>query len=143
MCLPKGYISLKGIGPDGNSEVDFDLSQKSIDHFQRYGPTWKFNGLFVLPDILKNPYVIFQGLMRDNLENAYCYSGIPAKWYRKVYPEEEVDFPSDEVLVAYVELHPNQRFIIFDWDKRKQDTRKLGYPKNWESDFGDPIWPRD
>jgi hypothetical protein len=141
MCLLRGYSSVKGKALDGVAEATFYISEQKIKNYQRNGPSWKFHGLLVLAEILKNPTVIFRDLKRDYLNSAFCYSGVPSHWYKKIGTDIDLPFPPNQVFVVYVEETQDQHLIILDWDKRKQDSRTPGHPVNWEQDFGVKLWP--
>jgi hypothetical protein len=143
MFSPRGYVSVRGKNPFGNEEIEVFLSKEKVDNLERYGPEWKFKAAFSIPDLLQNPCVIFKGLKRENFEEAYCYSGVPTLWLQQIDPKIEIPFPPGRIFAVYVGKNPDQRLVILDWEKRKEDPQHRGYPENWKTDFGEPIWQPD
>jgi hypothetical protein len=138
MSVPRGYRSLKGLCPTGEGECDFLVSITYLDHLHKYGPEWKFWNLRILPEVLGHPIVIFQGLKREDYDGGLCYSRRVARRFQG----PSIELPPHPDTVAVVFVNPDHRGnIVLDWDWRTEDLDRPGWPENWQSDFGETIWP--
>ena len=105
MPAPPGYFALTGLQPDGEGHCQFLVAKKYVDALQTAGPTWKFYNLHLLPEILNDPVVIFQGLNREDLNGGYCYSGLPSKKMKS----STITLPPPPGMVALVFVAPDHR----------------------------------
>jgi len=137
MSTPAGYFSLKGHAPDREGRCDFLVSKHHIERLQRAGPHWKFYNLHAMKEVLEVPAVVFTGLHREGVEHGYCYSGHASK--KMQGPGIELPPPPD--FVAVVIVCPDHRGnIVLDWEWRREDPDKPGWPQDWQSDFTRPVW---
>lgn len=122
-------------GIDGSYCIDLHV----LDHLVQHGPAWKAYNSKLVEEVVQNPQVIFRDLRRDNFQNAVSYCGRTD--YRFDEHGGQIAFPDDEVFLAFATLLPEE-LVFFDWEFRKQDPNKQGFPINWTQDFGDPEWQR-
>ena len=93
---------------------------------------------YFIPDVTKEPGGIFQGL-RDGLENAYCYSGIPNGNFTQ-HLGVDVQLTEGHTFVVY--LTPDYR--VFEWTWVRSDADNPHYPVNWKTRFTKgKLWPAD
>jgi hypothetical protein len=139
MSLPRGFLGVTGCCPDGQGECQFLVSMKYVTDLQRIGPSWKFWNLHLLDEILKKPTVIFEGLNRQELDKGYCYSGIASKRMQS----KTIALPPPPDLVAVVFVNPDPRgLIVLDWEWRRADPDKPGWPIGWSEHFVRPCYAR-
>lgn len=139
MPVPRGYRSVEGRCPFAEGTCEFGVSQSLLVKYQRNGPDWKFYDALLIPEVLASPAAIFEGLRREDYEDALCYSARPSRRFKS--STIEVPFPPDRVMLVYVENHKTRGLIVLDWDSRKRHATDQGHPQNWEHDFGRRIWP--
>jgi hypothetical protein len=139
LSLPRGYLSIDGVSPDGTGNATFIIAKKKIDDLQRSGPAFKFLELHIVKATLETPDAIFQDLKREDLRDSYCYSKVPA--VRKLSSTIEAPFPPDLVFLVFVN-RDHRGLVILDWEKRKADPDHYGHPLNWETDFERRAWLR-
>jgi hypothetical protein len=121
--------------PAGDGSRDFFVPIAKLEHLQRSGPKQHFYDALLLGEVLSRPKVVFCGLEREDFNAAYCYAKIPSKRYRS----HDVELPP---LPGYTFLvFVRQDFVILDWEWRKADPSNPDYPENWETDFGEKVWP--
>lgn len=139
--MPKtipGYIAIEGMGPDGD-ELGFIVSRKYLQDLERRGPKQKLFDAYLLPETLRDPLVIFEGLNREDFHDGYCYCSLPSR--RKKSATIDVPSPPGMVFLAFV--RPDSRgYIVLDWEWRLADDERPAYPASWEADFGRPKWTR-
>jgi hypothetical protein len=139
MNVPKGYLGLSGLCPSGDGKCQFIVSQQHVEHLQRSGPQWKFNNLHVLPEILNDPSVIFEGLKRDDFEGGFCYGGHVSKRMQST----TIELPPPPEMVAVVFVRPRGREnIVLDWEWRPEHSDKPGWPESWDDDFERVKWSK-
>lgn len=100
----------------------------------RYGPASKFFETFSIPPTLKKPSAIFRGLEREELENGYCYAGVPQ--FRRV-EDKSIPPPDGMVFAVYV----NSLFQVFEWRWEKMEPTEWGHPKDFLTRFAEKLWP--
>ncbi len=136
-------MSLEGVHPQSGGTVTITLLNhklRSVIKNNNQGQILEVQK--VLPDILKHPYRIFQGLKRNDEEpynvddigcGAYCYCGIPETAY---------DFHGNpwppwkgEVFVVFV----TDEFVAYQWYWCKCDEKDSNLPTNHETRFRRPA----
>jgi hypothetical protein len=137
--IPRGYLPIVGVSPDGVGEATFIIAKQKVDDLQRWGPGHKFLELQLVKETLESPDVIFEGLKREDLRDSYCFSKVPA--VRKLTTTIEAPFPPDLVFLVFVN-RDHRGLIILDWEKRKGDPDHYAHPLNWETDFERRAWLR-
>ena len=127
-----GYRSLNGIGPLGSGEQEFFVSNKQIDHLNRYGPESRYFELQSVADVLSSPRVIFKGLRRQGKEDAICYVGTPRRY------GDGWTSPGHPGMVFLVCM--TVEWILFEWGWEKADPNNSNYPTNVTLRFEKEIW---
>ncbi len=133
----KGYFSLDGLHPSGKGRCTFHVSKHFVEHLERAGPVWKFWNLHIVKEILDAPTAIFEGLNRIGYDSGVVYSGRVSK--RIVSKGIEAPPPPDMVGVVIVNSEPRGH-IVLDWNWRKEDLDRPGYPEHWQQDFEACRW---
>ncbi len=138
MAVPKGYLLVSGVAPCGIGDKDFGVSLRHLQHLQANGPEWKFHAARLIPETLKQPAGIFQGLHRDGMEDAVCYSSVPSgTWIRD---RIEGPFPPGRVFLVFAQQR-RWGLVVLDWESRQADSDNPGWPHNWHEDFTRRLWP--
>ncbi len=138
MAVPRGYFSIEGMCPGGSGTADFGVAVRDLEHFEAYGPRWKFHAAKLIPEALQDPTAILQGLKRDGMEDAVCYVTVPSRiWIRD---RVEAPFPPGKVFLVFAAERP-WGYVVLDWELRDADADNAGCPKNWHDDFERRIWP--
>jgi hypothetical protein len=139
MSTRRGYFSLSGLDPSGHGQCEFHVPKEFVDSLQRYGPEWKFLNLHVMKEVLADPIVIFEGLNRIGYDSGYVYSGLFSKRVIKL----NVEAPPHPEMVGIVIVNPEDRGnIILDWNWRREDLDRRGFPEGWHTDFGGQKWAK-
>lgn len=138
MAPPRGYLQVNGVTPDTRESCVFIVAQKKVDDLQRSGPSSKFHDMVLLPETLLAPCAIFKGLKREGLTDPYCYSKSPSRRLK----DSRIELPSPPGFVFTVAVNKDHRgFVILDWEMRRVDPSNGGHPLNWQTDFGEKLWP--
>jgi len=136
---PRGYYCVPGMSPDGGETWEFLISVRMLQHLERSGPGQKFYDARLLGGLLESPLAVFQGLNREDYEEAHCYSGIPAcRWKSSSI---QVPPPRGFVFLAFVNSDLRGH-IVLDWEWRPAHKDRAGHPIGCESDFGRQTWPK-
>jgi|SRR5579864_473186 len=139
MSMPRGYLALSGLDPCGSGGCEFCVAKQYVENLQRYGPQWKFWNLHVMKEVLADPIAIFEGLNRSGYGSGYVYSGL----YSKQVISSTIETPPHAGFVGIVIVNPDHRGnIILDWEWRREDLDRPGFPEGWQNDFGDVIWKK-
>ena len=124
--IPRGFLATDGICPVSQEERPFLLPQNKMADLQKRGPEWKFYDAMMIPDVSSYPTVIFEGLMRDDCNDCYCYCGVPKKRIKKGDHGSgtiEVPFPPNRVFLVFVRCN-DKGFVVFDFIKEYDQGRK-------------------
>lgn len=132
-------LSLEGVNPITGDKVAITLSNHKLSSMvKNKNQCQLFDTKRVLPEILNQPYRIFEGLKRNEDEpynaddigyGAYCYCGIPKTAYDchgKPRPPLK-----GEVFVAFV----TDEFVAYQWYWCKCDEEDSNLPTNHETRF--------
>lgn len=134
--MPRGYLIQDGRSPFSPREsAEFRLSQSSLNHLLRYGPSHKFFEALSIPDVLRKPSAIFQGLERDNFEAGFCYTGIPAHRYL----DHNITVPPPPGFVFTIFM--DKDLVIFDWRWERADSKMARHPLDFKNRFRKKLWP--
>lgn len=95
---------------------------------------------YVVPEILEHPSAIFEGLRRDEDEDAHgngwmCYCGIPSAAYHKS-GDRTAPWP-DEVFMVFL----NAECVVYNWYWHKCDDELKDHPAGYGSRFRRRVWP--
>ncbi|MBW3539310.1 MAG: hypothetical protein KY476_03500 [Planctomycetes bacterium] len=120
-------------------ECTFYVTNSMIDKLMVDGPPWKFYNADLLDQGIVNPTVVFHGLQRDGFrDNCYCYTSDVPHRYNDFGVLEPM--PPDRLFLIFVRRE--RGMIVFDWEFREADEHRLGFPRDYASDFGEPVWVR-
>jgi hypothetical protein len=140
MSMGRGYLTLSGLDPSGSGECEFRVARDYVENLQRYGPEWKFRNLHVMREVLADPTAIFEGLNRVGYNSGFVYSGL----YSKRFIGPGIEAPPHPDLVGIVIVNPDHRGnIILDWNWRREDPDRSGFPEGWQDDFGSLKWTKN
>ena len=140
MPVPKGYLATEGMAPCGTRTANFGVPMRDIKDLQAYGPEWKFHAARLIPEALKDPTAILEGLKRHGMDDAVCYVTVPqGTWIREGI---EGPFPPGRVFLVFA-AEKDWGFVVLDWESREADIDDPGCPKNWHEDFERKIWPKN
>ena len=132
MGEPKGYLTCQGINPSGQGDCEFRIAKKRVDHLLAHGPVHKYFELFSVHEVLKNPKLIYEGLMRAGQEKGLCYVGTPRRH------GDGVEYPPPPNMLFIV--CTTEDFKIFEWGWEKVDEKEPDYSKNVKQRFGKLKW---
>ncbi|HEY1067460.1 MAG TPA: hypothetical protein VGE52_15165 [Pirellulales bacterium] len=139
MAVPSGFFALRGLAPDGVSEIDFAVARDYIVHLKRAGHEQRYYDAKLLDDALKHPAAIFQGLKRADFSDGLCYTCTPSRRWKS----ETLDLPFPKNFVFVVSVAPKDgHLLVLDWELRKADPTQVGRPLNWDADFERLLWPK-
>jgi len=129
----------EGLHPDGTPGATFYISRSLLEVLETDGPEWKLEDARFILECVRDPDVIFQGLLRPRHEESLCFSVRPSH-----DPDEEGEFPSSLprygfVFVAFARLAVGG-YLVFDWEWREEDGEHPGHPSGWQTDFERPTW---
>jgi hypothetical protein len=131
-----GFFTEAGLDPSGTGSSDFYISQAKMRHLLKYGPAPKFFEGLSIPQVLKNPAVIFRGLEREHQEGGFCYAGIPPHHYL----DHNITVPPPPGFTFLIFADSNLR--IFEWRWEKSDPETPGHPIEWQTRFKERAWSR-
>lgn len=130
---------VQALAPDGNETEEVLVPAAYIEHLMVYGPERKYLDSDSVPDVLRDPVSIFEGLNRAAFGEAYCYCGKPETRWNGQFNEPP---PPDMVFVAYVNYSEDQEALaVFDWEWIPEDPDYPGRPKDWEQRYTRMTWP--
>lgn len=136
-----GFHTILGINPYEGNECEIRIPQELVNHYMVKGPASKFDEILSIPSVLASPIAIFKGLKRAEKTEGLCYCGIPE--HRMHTGGSAASTPSK--LPPYPEMtflvFLNRSLTVFEWRWEKFDSKKIGYPKNWETRFEEQLWP--
>lgn len=127
--------SLEGLGPSGKGTREFWIEKDLIQHFYKKGWMHKYKSLLLVKEVLLYPSVIFEGLEREDQEEALCYAGLASCQYTNT--GIAVPPPKGKTFVIYIRSDD----VIFRWDWEPAD-RNLAYPLDYKDRFGKQLWPK-
>ncbi len=136
MIPPSGFYTLEGRAPSGSGSAVFLTKIRHLEFLWKYGPTWKFNNIHILTDVLKEPIAIFEGLSRGEYTDGLCYSGIPSN---RKSSAGQIGWDRRYVAVVFA-IPRGPHFQVIDWDIRLADGADLGHPEGWGTDFERRLW---
>ena len=139
IVTPDKSFKVPAICPLTQESREFDVTFEYINEHRELGIGWKYFLAQFLHLVTSNPTVIFEGLEREGLADGYCYCG-------KIDSADMNNGSSfclgeDRVLLVFVKW-TESGFLIFDWDKREEESNQLGWPQGWSNDFKEPKWQK-
>lgn len=134
--MSKHYEYLEAVNPKDGSKFTVKVSHKRMKAVATRGEGAIYEMAYVLPEILKAPRMIFEGLLRNEDEPSddysigwLCYVGIPSKAYmsdgKQVKPWE------DEVYLVFV----NNENVVYNWRWEKADNQDITMPTEYNKRF--------
>lgn len=134
----KGYHYLRAKCPKSAKETTFWISLERMKSIQRHEPKWKILAARSLPEVLNNPTCVSKDLKREGFSDAYCVVGRPSEYHRDI--TTITPFPA-QMLLCVIVAWDAHGWRVLDWEKRREDPNREGFPLNWETDFGEITWP--
>lgn len=141
MPIPSDQLPIgEGLDPAGNAGASFFVDRNALELIEQDGPEWKMEDARFIPEAVREPDAVFQGLKRAGQEESFAYA---------VRPSHD---PDDEnatfipphlgfVLVAFARTGVGG-YVVFDWEWREEDPDNPGHPLGWEADFERATWRR-
>jgi len=128
--------TMEALNPYGsNDPLEVWLPQAHVDGLTRKGLETRFARLLLVPEVLKNPEVVFQGLEREGQEEGLCYVGRPSRDFHST--TIEVPAPPGKVFLVFVERGGK----VFEWRWEPSEDDEPAYPENYRERFGRVLWP--
>jgi hypothetical protein len=129
----------EALAPDGSGRQEVRIPEAYLEHLCANGPERKYYDADAIPDVLREPTSIHQGLRRAEFDESYCYCGKPkARW--NGHSEEPP--PPGMLFVVYVSLDEDEdRLTVFDWEWVKEDLDNPGCPPDCKQRFTRQTWP--
>lgn len=121
----------------GSTDWSARILRSTLEDLQANGPAWKFYDVRLISDNLEGPTVVFEGLQRAGFSQALCYSRSPSVRY----VSETESVPQRDRLVFMVFIAATGDHTILDWEWRREDEGRHGYPRGWRHDFARQVWP--
>lgn len=115
--------------------IEVWLDQAHIDGLTKRGLETRFARIQLIPEVLKSPRAIFQGLKREEQEDGLCYAGVPDVDHRNV----SITVPPPKSMVFLVFITACNK--ISDWRWEKCDKDALDCPENYRTRFEKILWP--
>lgn len=134
-------VYLEAKSPDGTvTEVAVTLRRLSAE--AKKGKHAVLEAGKVMPEILRNPKAIFEGIRWDKDEDRAsdadgwrCYCGIPTHSYS---PDGHAQSPwQDEVYLVFV----NAEGVVYNWRWEACDSDNTTVPDQYGSRFCKQVWP--
>lgn len=117
---------------EGNFILDPDL----FGDLERIGPAWNAWAIEAVERVVQAPAVIFRDLQRLHYDDAYCYSANISE----VVGNDGTIFRNAPYAFLCFSKRFKRELIFFDWTYRVEDPGRHGWPANWGTDFGEPLW---
>ena len=138
MPIPFDQLPIgEGLDPTGNPGASFFIDRAKVELIEREGPEWEFDDARFIPEAIRNPDAIFEGLKRPNHLKSLCYS------VRVTFdPDDEKNQSPPRygyVFVAFVRPGVGG-YVVFDWEWREEDPDNPGHPSGWVNDFARRTW---
>ena len=121
------WWSVESLAPDGDGIIDVLVPEGYLDSAGL--STRKRLDADCIPDVLRRPTVIMDGLERAEFDLAHCYYGKPSyRWDG----EQEVPPPKGKVFVVYINYSDEKGAnVVLDWEWVPEHPRMPGFPKNY------------
>lgn len=137
MARPKKWTleALDPHDPTGVGTREVWIDQAHLESLTRGNLAPRFYRVLLVPEIVRNPAVVFEGWERAGHEDDLCYAGIPS-----------TDFRTDTIQVP---PPPGKTFLVFvtrrgrvtKWRWEDADPDQPEYPENWRTRFRRIVWP--
>ena len=136
MVHPSDHVPIKAQDPRGEETTTYRFNKSLLDKIQRYGHDRLYYNMTMIQKVLLNPFAIFEGLKRENLEGGLCYSGVPSEmqWDEKV----RVPFEKRKVFLVFI----NDKSEIFNWRIEIEHKKDKGFPENHKTRFDKVLWKK-
>lgn len=139
MPIPKDQLPIgEGVYPNGDPGASFFMDRAELDILEGDGPEWKLEDARFIPEAIKDPDAIFQGLKRPGYEESHAYSVRPTH-----DPDVEELNPVPPrlgfVFLVYVRTAVGG-YVVFDWEWRPEDAENPGHPVGGMTDFARRTW---
>jgi len=143
MLIRVRWYTIRGVTTDLKGEDEFLVETDYVDHLKNSGQLDKWKASPVIKDVLQRPTSIFRGLQRPGnprqFSEGLIYCGKPTECFGENGSEPP---PENEVLAVYIVFNAEHECLhAFDWDWKEEDKDYPGFPKSWDKDYGEPLWP--
>lgn len=118
----------------GQGKSTFYIRTSVLDKYRESGFAAKHFDAYLIPEVLKSPAVVFEGLKREDQSDSLCYARIPSKQYLDAHTT--VPPWANRTFAVYM----NKELKIFDWVWEISDKSNLSYPIDWETRYEKILW---
>ena len=128
------YLKVRAIDPDSGRSITVLISHYRLHEIKKRGVGAVMEAGFTVPYILQHPTAIFEGLCRDDDEDARgygwrCYCGIPTCDFG--IDGQELGTRPNKVFVVFV----TDDFVAYNWRWLKCDPSDSKLPINHKTRF--------
>ena len=127
------------LAPDGKGHQGIYVPEAFVYHLFENGPERKYFDVDAVPDVLRQPTSIHQGLNREEFEESYCYIGKPKTRWNGHFDEKP---PPGKIFAVYVIFRGDKDDLaVFDWEWIEEDPNNLGFPPDCDQRYTRQTWP--
>jgi hypothetical protein len=136
MVRPRRYtiVGIDPNDPSGERTRDLWIEQSFVEALTRSGLEARVQRLRLVPEVVRDPCLVFEGLERPSQEAGFCYAGRPSR----DFPKRGIDLPAPHKKVFLVFVTASGK--IFDWRWEDCDPEEPDYPEDWKNRFGRLLW---
>ncbi|MCA9050771.1 MAG: hypothetical protein KDA89_18660 [Planctomycetaceae bacterium] len=133
----KALEQFSGIGPHGT--VQYEVDSLAVYHWLKSGAWQVIYDAFLIPDVVRSPRGIWQGLSRPQSDGLYCIAGVP-----------DLEFATRHKLGDLMAVQQSRIFLVFadssfkigKWRWENVDSDGSGLPTSYNTRFGKLVWQR-
>lgn len=118
----------------GQGKATFYIPTSVLDRYAQSGFASKHFDVYLIPQVLKLPAVVFEGLKREDQSDSLCYARIPS--HRYLDADTTVPPWANQTFAVYM----NNELKIFDWVWEIADEINPSYPTNWKNRYEKILW---
>lgn len=140
--IADALVIFEGMSPTGNATRTIHIPMdKLLEHFDSVGNRFLYDEVWLVPDVCRSPTGIWKGLNRQDQSEAYCYAGVPTGEFAMAHNGPFTDEPCPPGIVFTAFLTPACE--VSKWRFCQEDHRRPGFPINYDTRFGEKLWPLD
>jgi len=125
----RGYGVVEAIDPHDGGRWEMRVSERRMKSVAERSRGQVLELAYVLPEVLRCPTAIFQGIREEGEEDWLCYCGLPSHGYRR--NGDRISAPEEEVYLVFVSADRvayNSR-----WERCDQGNSK--FPEDYQNRF--------
>jgi len=120
-----------------NVPCDYRICRSLLERYRKNGPEYKFRLLRLVPEVLKEPFMVFEDLKRDGEENSVCIVGRPANTFDN--EGNEIPFPDGFLFLVFADGDRK----VTDWRIEQCDSSDQKFPQKHAERFGRNLWSNE